>query len=302
MKTDALKGSVLVALGACCYGMLGIYVKMAYSDGFTTAEVTIAQFALGFIGLLVPNLLPKQKPSTGTANIKSKLRLMAAGTSLGLTSIFYYLSVSYIAVSIAIVLLIQAVWIGVVLEMIIHKKLPETRKIVSAGIVITGTILATNLYGHSVSVNWPGLTFGILSAFCYAATMYSSNTLELHLPPLTRSLYMIAGGLVIIVVVFHSSINADFSYMIFVRWGLLVSLFGTILPPLLFTRGMPLTGMGLGAIIASIEIPIAVIMANLLLNEPVLPLQWIGVGLILVAVVVMNWFDGMMSFGRGGTC
>ncbi len=144
-------------------------------------------------------------------------------------------------------------------------------------------------------MSWPGFTFGILAALCYTATMYSSNTLELHLPPLTRSLYMIAGGLIIIVLVFRSSINGDFSYMIFARWGLIVSLFGTILPPLLFTRGMPLTGMGLGAIIASIEIPIAVIMANLLLNEPVTPLQWIGVALILMAVVLMNMPKGNLA-------
>ncbi len=128
MKNNVLKGSLLVATGACCYGMLGIYVKMAYHDGFNTAEVTIAQFCLGFIGLLLLNLLRKQKPSTGTTGIKSKLRLMMAGTSLGLTSIFYYLAVSYIAVSIAIVLLIQTVWMGVVLEMIIRRKLPETRE------------------------------------------------------------------------------------------------------------------------------------------------------------------------------
>ena len=71
-------------------------------------------------------------------------------------------------------------------------------------------------------------------------------------------------------------------------WGLLISLFGTILPPLLFTRGMPLTGMGLGAIIASVEIPVSVLMAHLLLKEPVSVLQWTGVMLILIAVVLMN--------------
>lgn len=99
---------------------------------------------------------------------------------------------------------------------------------------------------------------------------------------------MILGGLIIIVFIFHSFLNQHFSYGIFLRWGPILALFGTILPPLLFTRGMPFTGMGLGAIIASIEIPVSVLMANLLLKEPVSLLQWLGVILILLAVMLMN--------------
>jgi len=60
------------------------------------------------------------------------------------------------------------------------------------------------------------------------------------------------------------------------------------LPPVLLTRGMPLTGMGLGAIIASLEIPVSVLMAFVLINESVSALQWTGVILILLAVVLMN--------------
>jgi hypothetical protein len=46
---------------------------------------------------------------------------MAAGTSLEMTSVFYYL-VKYIPVSIGIVLLMQTVWMGVLLEMVFWKK------------------------------------------------------------------------------------------------------------------------------------------------------------------------------------
>jgi drug/metabolite transporter (DMT)-like permease len=198
------------------------------------------------------------------------------------------MAVKYIPVSVAIVLLMQTVWMGVVLEMIMHKKPPGVRKIISVLIILAGTILATNLLKQSADINWIGFAWGLMAAVCYMATMYSSNHIELHCPPLKRSLYMILGGLIIIAIIFHSSLNHHFSYSIFMRWGLVVSLFGTILPPLLFTRGMPLTGMGLGAIIASIEIPVSVLMANLLLKEPVSLLQWVGVLLVLLAVVLMN--------------
>jgi drug/metabolite transporter (DMT)-like permease len=290
MKNKALKGSIFIAVGASSYGMLGTFVKMAYHDGFSTAEVTLSQFGLGFVGLFILTLFRKQGvvPATKTSGIKSIFKLIVAGTSLGLTSIFYYLAVQYITVSVGIVLLMQTVWMGVILEMILHKKAPGLRKMVSVFIILAGTVLATSLLTRSVNINWSGFGWGMMAALSYTATMYSSNHLELHFPPLKRSLYMILGGLIIISLIFHASLNQHLSYRIFLNWGLLLSLFGTILPPLLFTRGMPLIGMGLGAIIASVEIPVSVLMAHILLKEPVSFRQWVGVILILFAVVLMN--------------
>lgn len=290
MKNQVLKGSILVGLGASSYGMLATFVKMAYQEGFSTAEVTLSQFILGFAGLFILTLFRKRQvvPETKTSGFRSILKLIVAGTSLGLTSVFYYIAVQYIPVSIGIVLLMQTVWMGVVLEMILHKKAPGLLKILSVFLILAGTVLATSLLKQSVTINWVGFGWGILAAVTYTATMYTSNHVELHFPPLKRSLYLILGGLIVISLIFHSALNREFSSGIFMRWGLLLSLFGTILPPLLFTKGMPLTGMGLGAIIASIEIPVAIFTANVLLNEPVSLLQWIGVVLILFAVVLMN--------------
>jgi drug/metabolite transporter (DMT)-like permease len=290
MKNNVFKGSIFIALGASSYGMLAAFVKMAYHEGFSTAEVTLSQFGLGFVGLFILTLVRKREPvpKAKTSDIKSLFKLIAAGTSMGLTSIFYYMAVQYIPVSVGIVLLMQTVWMGIILEVILYKKAPGLRKIMSVFIILAGTVLATSLLKQSVAINWIGVGWGMMAALSYTAAMYSSNNIELQLPPLKRSLYMILGGLIIISFIFHSSLNKQFSYEIFLRWGLVLSLFGTILPPLLFTRGMPLTGMGLGAIIASVEIPVSVLMAHLLLKEPVSFLQWAGVILILFAVVLMN--------------
>ena len=51
---------------------------------------------------------------------------------------------------------------------------------------------------------------------------------------------------------------------------------------------MPLTGMGLGAIFTSLEIPVAILFAHLLLNEYVSVCQWVGVFLIIIAVILKN--------------
>lgn len=49
-KKNILKGVLFVGVGASIYGMLATFVKLAYNDGYTTAEVTTSQFMWGLSG------------------------------------------------------------------------------------------------------------------------------------------------------------------------------------------------------------------------------------------------------------
>lgn len=292
MKNKIIKGSILVGLGASSYGMLTTFVKMAYREGFSTAEVTFSQFSLGFAALFIITCFRKdrqqQNRKANASCLKHVLQLILAGTTMGVTSICYYQSIRYVSVSVGIVLLMQTVWMGLIAELILRKKMPELRKSIAVCIILGGTVLATNLLQQSLAISWTGFGWGMLAALAYTATMYSSNNIALHFPPQRRSMFMVLGGLIIIILVFYAALHRQLSLDIFLRWGIVLSLFGTVLPPLLLTRGMPLIGMGLGAIIAALEIPVSVFMARLLLHEAVSPVQWIGVLLIVSAVVLMN--------------
>ena len=82
--------------------------------------------------------------------------------------------------------------------------------------------------------------------------------------------------------------TAAFNFGIFLKWGIVLALFGTIIPPMLMNAGFPLTGIGLGSIVSALELPVSVLMAFFLLNENVVFIQWMGILLILVAIVIMN--------------
>ncbi len=285
-----LKGVFLVALGATSYGMLATFVKLAYHENFTTAEVTTAQFVYGIIGVLLINSFQrvKNKNIAFKATGKNIFHLMLAGTSLGMTSVFYYLSVKYIDVSIAIVLLMQTVWMGVLLEMILDKKLPSIQKILAVVIVLIGTILATNLIQNEISLDWRGIFWGILAAASFTTTMFTANRVATEITSAQRSLYMLLGGAIIVFLFSIVTQSSPFNFEIFLKWGIIVALFGTIIPPMLLNAGFPLTGIGLGSIVSSLELPVSVLMAYFLLSEKVNGLQWLGIILIILAIVVMN--------------
>lgn len=289
-QNNILKGVFFVALGATSYGMLATFVKMAYSEGYTTAEVTTSQFVLGILGILLINAFQKikNKENVIKATPKNIFSLMLAGTSLGMTSLFYYLAVKYIPVSIGIVLLMQTVWMGVLLEMILEKKLPSKQKIVAVFIVLIGTVLATNIINNDIKLDWRGIAWGILAAASFTTTMFTANRVATEISSAQRSLYMLLGGAVIVFSFAFATQTTTFNLAIFMKWGIVLSLFGTIIPPMLMNVGFPLTGIGLGSIVSALELPVSVMMAYVLLNEKVIFLQWVGIVLIILAIIIMN--------------
>lgn len=310
---NVLKGVLFVGLGASFYGMLATFVRLAYNNGFTTAEVTTAQFTLGIIGLFLLATLQKSRggKNQSKATKKDVFQLLITGTSFGGTSLFYYLSVQYIDVSIAIVMLMQSIWLSVVLESLLLKQKPTKQKIFATLLVLIGTIFATNSIHSDITLDIRGVFWGFLAACSYTVTMFTSNRIATHLPPIKKSLIMLLGGSVLIFSflifsqigpyyfdffknIYFSFTDSQegikaFDFSIFYTYGLFLAVFGTILPPIFLNKGFPLAGLGLGSIVSSIELPVSVTMAYALLGEQIFLVQWLGIALILVAIVLMNW-------------
>lgn len=293
-QNNLLKGVFLVGLGATSYGMLATFVKIAYNEGYTTAEVTTSQFIYGLIGLLLINIIQQNttKKKIIKPSKKDSLQLIIAGTSTGLTSLFYYLAVKYIPVSIGIVMLMQTVWMGVLLEWILDKKAPSKQKSIAVIVVLIGTALAINIFKinfNDPTIDWAtGLFWGILAAASFTTTMFTANSIATHISAAQRSLLMLSGGAIIVFTFAIVTQVTPFDLGIFAKWGIILALFGTIIPPLLLNAGFPLTGIGLGSIIASLELPVSVLMAYFLLNEQVVFVQWVGIIVIITAIVIMN--------------
>jgi drug/metabolite transporter (DMT)-like permease len=290
IKKDVLKGVFLVGFGASSYGILATIVKLAYNEGYTTAEVSSAQFLIGIFVILLINFHQKVKNKNivTKASKQNIFQLIVAGTSLGATSVFYYLTVKYIPVSISIVLLMQTVWMGVLVEFFLDRKKPSLKKIISVIIVLIGTVLATNLISGNVHLDWHGFLFGILSAVSFTTTMFTANRVATKISSAQRSLYMLIGGAIVVLIFAFITQDSPFNFYIFAKWGILLAVFGTIIPPLLMNKGFPLTGIGLGSIVSALELPVSVIMAYFLLDEKVNLMQWLGIILIIMAVVLMN--------------
>ncbi|MCM3180529.1 EamA family transporter [Cytobacillus horneckiae] len=291
-----IKYSLYILIGACSYGVLASIVKLGLGAGFAVHELTSSQYLFGLILLIIA--LPFIKRTKIT--LKQIGALMLTGTALSMTGILYGLSLERNPASIAVVLLFQFTWIGIVFESIYLKKMPSRLKIISAILLIIGTVFASNIVlGGFEDIALNGLIYGFLSAITFALFIFFSGKVATHVPSIQRSVYITLGGLMILVSIFGTRVAAtgiDFGGIW--PYSLLLAFFGVILPIVLFSLGTPHIDSGLATIVGSAELPAAVIAAMIILGEQITQAQVIGIIIILLGICIPQ-FQMLKSHRKG---
>lgn len=288
-RSSLLKGIILVSIGASSYGILATIAKSANLAGYKTGEIVLSQVILGLIGVIILHFFwGKNDQKSTPISLSERKRLIIFGSALGLTSTFYYLSIRYMDVTLAIIFLMQSIWMGVVWEAIREKQMPTTRKIIAAITILIGTALTVNVLDANFSLPLLGILYGLLSAFTYTATIYISGAIAPKSNPATKSMYSLTGSAITCLIIWAWQVFPDFQWSVIPEYSIYLAIFGTVIPPVLFAKGMPITGIGLGSILSSLEIPVSVICAWIFLGETLLWIQITGIILIMISVVVMN--------------
>lgn len=288
-----LKGILLVLFGACSFGILSTFVKLAYAEGYTLADVTGTQAFFGMILLWAAYLITsKTKDKTASKPVLKThwLKLVGAGAFSGMVSLCYYQCVKLVPNSVAIILLMQFVWMTVLLELIFYKKKPTASQILAIILILVGTIAASGYYENmSGGLNLEGMMYGLIAAGFYASFLMLNGKLGTEYPVLQKSALMITGACIIVFILLppHFLINGALGGSL-LKWGIILAVFGTVIPPLCFASGVPKAGVTVSSILSSVELPVAVTMSALVLHEQVSLIRWLGIAIILGAMILPN--------------
>ncbi|MCL6517415.1 DMT family transporter [Alicyclobacillus sp.] len=318
--------AILVLLGGSCYGLVSPLIKLSLDHGFSVEDVTDGQYLAAVVILWAIRLLswgtgrlrhrrdafigdtafhagadrramrpePAERgwagrPGSGPWRDPRQWLLMAViGACGAVTSFAYYKALSVLPASLGIVLLFQFSWMVLVIDILVTRRLPSLEKWIGAAAIFIGTILAVGLIGQPMGT-FPLWAFalGLLSALSYALTLYLSAFLREDTSPLTRSAITVSVSTVVIFCLIPPRLLVDgaLAHGLWL-WAVLVSLFGQTLPMLLMLKAIPHTGGRMAGVLGSIELPVAVLAAWLVLGEDVAWLRWMGVVLILAGIVV----------------
>ncbi|WP_379152961.1 EamA family transporter [Paenibacillus sp. sgz5001063] len=299
-----LKYLLSVLLGAMSYGILSTIVVLAYGEGYQLGEVVGTQLLTGCILAWLLALYTKVRQTrkqrrqgitpaaarqeSPALTWKQRLLLMMAGAPTVVTGLVYYQSLRYIPASLAIILLFQFTWISVLIQAVSKRQRPDKVTLLTLLLLFGGTLLAAGIMDQGAAhFNTLGLTLGLLSAVSYSMFIIFSGKAVPSAHPAYRSAWMVTGGLLLLFIIFPP-------YFLFngllwgqlLLFGFLLGLFGAFIPPVLFAIGVPHIGGGMAGILGAAELPVAVLLSSFVLHEQVSGLQWTGVVLVLLGVVL----------------
>ncbi len=293
MSSDVSSGAraravLLVFFGGACYGFNATCYKISYALGFSSAQIAAAQmwfaFALFAALVVVERVRGRKWTRLGRTNT---LKLIGIGAVTCATSIFYTFAMSVLPVPLALTLLFQFTWIGTVIQVIMTRKAPAKSQIASAAIIMLGTVYASGLYATDLSNCNPwGIAAGLVAAVCCALFLALSGRIQPACSHAQRGFLICGGAVIMSHVICPDFIVSGVLVQGIAPLGLVAGACGFFLPVLLFSLGAPYLPTGLTSVLAASELPCGLLVAMLVLGEPIGAIEWAGVAVILAGVCV----------------
>jgi drug/metabolite transporter (DMT)-like permease len=280
--------SVLVAFSTPFFlGVAPIFGKLAITagvDSFTVAALrTIVAVILLWTGYL---LFYRKYIYIYPAGL---LGCIVIGVVNGVGSLFYYSGLSYLDASLAQLLNGMYLAFAVIISRFVDQK-ADARTLLRVGLAMIALVMLTGS-GHS-EVKWIGVGMMMANALMFAGTMMLAQYVLYEMPSRTATLYILSTMAVVV-------------SMVWLAVGELPqpSVWKNALPPIValgvttalsrlaMFAGVKLFGGMQTAILAVMEIGVALALAFFILGERLMPGQMIGVALLFIALILIRQRD-----------
>lgn len=275
--------AILVFLAGASYGFIVPAVKSAITVQVYPADFLPLQYLVALIACIGFALVRRVKFASPVECAKMAL----LGVFTGLTSICYYTSVSLLPGAVALTLLFQYVWVSVLIECVVERRLPSRSTVVAVIIVLAGTVFAAGLFEGSIGTLDPfGVAMGAGSAVFYALFLYLSGRIGADQPAALRAAMLPLGGLVVTSLANPACYTTAMFDPNVWPYAVGMSILGVILPTTLINYASPKLSTGMVSVMASSELPVGIISAWILVADTPTPLTLFGAILVLVGIVV----------------
>ena len=282
---------LMVVFAASCYGTLSTMVKLAIGQGYTASEAVSSQYIVGFLLALVIYMVTQRKIPRLYGGFKI---VLLAGIFTATTGIVYGQALIYLPASLAVVMLFQFTWIGTLIDCLLRKRLPSRAEVISLVILFAGTILAAGVLDVDLSgIDWRGWLYGFAAAISFSLNM-NINTKQVEGMNTTTRLLWVSFFAALMISVFQSPEimwNGKLFTESLLYLGLGLGLLGIIVPIYFFVIAVPKVGGAVSSILSAMELPVAVMVSVLVLNEALTWLQVLGIVVILLGMCIPTIAD-----------
>ena len=300
--STSFKGTLMTVIAGIAWGLSGVSGQYLMAHGFSAIGLTNFRLLFSGIVLIILSYVADKEKVLAFAKDKSSYLPLLVFSFLGLllTQLTYLEAIAETNAGTATVLQYLCP-VGILSYTCIKDRVaPTLAEVASMLLAIGGTFLiATHGQLNQLAINPKGLAWGVVSAFAYALYI----VLPLNLIKKWGSMLVIGVGMVIpgiLMIPFSGLLSFSGNY----RLDTLMALFGlvvigTIFAYTAFLKGTSLVGAVKGSLLASIEPISAVFFAFIIMKEHFFMIDFLGMGMILLAVLLITLKDFIIQKEKG---
>lgn len=286
----ANKGAFYIILAGICWGMIGLFSTRLSDYGCSAVEITFLRSAVTAVCLWGWLIFRDRKK----LKISWKDIWMFLGTgmlSIVMFNIFYFITIELTTLSVAAILLYTAPFFVLLLSMLFFGEKLTVRKGAALCIAMAGCVCTTGILdgGAGGAVSAIGILTGIGSGIGYALYTIFGNMALKKYDTLTVTAYtFFVAAVSLLPFAGTGACNALTRGGTVIGNTLAIGFLSTLLPFLLYTRGLKTTEPGRAAVMAFVEPMVATLISVFILYEPMTVWGVVGVAAIFLSIVLLN--------------
>lgn len=271
------------------WGMIGLFNRQLLAGGFTPSAIVLTR---NFGGLLLMTILFF---FMDRSIFRIKLRHLPYFLGTGVVSVvlftlMYFSCQAQCSLAVAAILLYTAPAFVMLMSAVLFRESVTKRKLLALVLAFAGCAFVSGVFGGGLSITASGFFMGIGSAFFYALYSIFARYALAHYQPLTVTYYtFLCAGVASLFVEPPANVAALLTsspVMPALALGLVVV--STVLPFVLYTRGLAHVESGKASILASVEPVAAAVVGVLAFGEPMSASVLLGLGCVLCSVCILR--------------
>lgn len=291
METETKKtprgaaASILAA--AALWGIIGVWNRRLMAGGLSPYSIVVVRNCGGLV-LLTAVMALRDRSVFRVERQHLKYFFGTGVVSVVLFTVCYFSCQEICSLAVASILLYTAPAIVVVLSALLWREPVTKKKLLALGLTLVGCALVCGVFSGSLTVTGGGIALGLGAGFFYALYSIFGRYALAHYGPMTVTVWtFVFAGVASLVLVRPAELAALAQpSMALTAVGLVVC--STVLPYILYTRGLARVEAGKASILASLEPVVASVAGVVLFGEPMSPLTAAGIVCVLAGVYILR--------------
>ena len=280
-RSPTAAGVALAIISAVSFGAMAIFARLSYADGVTPVSLLFIRFVLAALIMLAIARLRRERFPRGRALVG--FALMGGVGYVGQSLSFFTALTVADAGLVALLLYLYPAIVAVLSAIFLRERLTGLR-IAAVALSLAGTALTV---GPQLDARPLGVVLGISAALIYSVYIMAGTRLLREEPPIASSaVIMSAAAVVFGALALAQGLSLPGGVLGWV--GIVgVAIVATVVAVTTVLMGLKLIGPTRASILSTIEPVVTVVLAAILLGEPIGPMTAVGGALILTGALML---------------